>query len=218
MVALNVIGHNAEKLGILRSLVGSPEGVNRGRIHTLLVGPPGVAKSKLIKQAIKTKPRSRYVTAQNATGKAITAIIDKENDTTFLRLGAVAQARVAVCGINEIGRMEPEDQAFLLDVMEEGSFTVDKYALHYDIKAPTTIIATTNPRGTSWNNSSKISNTEIPVLGTLLDRFDQIYSVSEFTSDEECWEYASKKAEMDQRDIEYNYSFITLYIKYAYFT
>jgi replicative DNA helicase Mcm len=216
MFAPKVIGHNAEKLGILRSLVGSPEGNIRGRIHTILIGPPGVAKTMLSREGVDVKPGSRYVTAQNASGKGITAIIDKENDTTFLRLGAVPQARGAVCCINEIGRMDYENQGFLLDVMEEGSFTVDKYAIHVEIKSATTIIATANPTGMRWDDPLKISNTEIPVLGTLLDRFDQIYAVNDFTSEEECREYAAKKAEMNERSNRYNYNFIKLYIKYAH--
>ena len=48
MVASDVIGHRDKKLGILRSAVGSPEtDRKRGRIHTLLIGPPGLAKSML---------------------------------------------------------------------------------------------------------------------------------------------------------------------------
>jgi replicative DNA helicase Mcm len=104
---------------------------------------------------------------------------------------------------------------FLLDIMEEGSFTVDKYAIHHEIKSATTIIATANPRGMKWNDQSKISSTEIPVLATLLDRFDQVYAVSEFMSEEESRTYAAKKAEMDQRNTQYNYNFLKPYIKYA---
>ena len=96
MLSPKVIGHNAEKLGISRSLVGSPETNIRGRMHTLLIGPPGVAKSMLTREAVELISNSRYVTAQNASGKGITAIIDKENDTTILRLGAVPQARGVV--------------------------------------------------------------------------------------------------------------------------
>lgn len=99
--------------------------------------------------------------------------------------------------------------------MEEGCFTIDKYAIHIKIKSPTTIIATTNPTGVRWNDPLKISNTEIPILGTLLDRFDQIYAVNEFGSDEESREYALRKASIDERNIQYNYSYLKLYLEYA---
>lgn len=215
MFALDVVNLKAPKLGILRSIVGAPELTKRGRIHTLLIGPPGVAKSMLARKAVNTVRNSRYVTAQNASGKGITAIIDKENDTRLLRLGAVPQARGAICAINEIGRMDYEDQGFLLDVMEEGSFTVDKYGIHVNIKSPTTIIATANPTGVKWNDPFKIDSSEIPVLLTLLDRFDQIYAVGEFGSEEESREYAERKASMDEKNIVYNYNYLVRYLEYA---
>ena len=81
--------------------------------------------------------------------------------------------------------MDYENQGFLLDIMKEGRFTIDKYAIHVNIKSPTTIIAIANPTGVRWNVPFKISNTEIPALGTLLDRFDQIYAASEFGSEDE---------------------------------
>ena len=66
-----------------------------------------------------------------------------------------------------------------------------------------------------WNDPFKISNVEIPVLGPLLDRFDQVYAVNEFGSEEESRIYATKKAEMDDKNIPYNYNFLKPYIKYA---
>jgi DNA replicative helicase MCM subunit Mcm2 (Cdc46/Mcm family) len=84
----------------------------RGTIHTLLIGPPGVAKSKLARAAVELVSNSRFVTAQNASGKGTTAVIDKENDNTILRIGAAPQARDAICAINEIGRMDFQDQLF----------------------------------------------------------------------------------------------------------
>jgi len=111
--------------------------------------------------------------------------------------------------------MDLEDQGFLLDAMEEGRFTIDKYAIHHEVKSPTTIIATANPTGTKWNDPSKISNGEIPVLSTLLDRVDQVYAVNDFISEEECRAYARKKAEMQQSNVQYNYDFLKSYIKYA---
>jgi DNA replicative helicase MCM subunit Mcm2 (Cdc46/Mcm family) len=215
MCAPNVIGHKDKKLGILRSAVGaSEENGRRGRINTLLVGNPGTAKSMLAREATKLLPNSRYITAQNASGKSLTAIIDKENDTTILRLGPIPLSKNSICAINEIGSMSFEDQRFLLDIMEEGKFTIDKYAIHQDIDSPTTIIATSNPYSAYWKETFKINNEEIPVTRTLLDRVDQLYAFSDINSEEEIREYASKKAEISKRRY-HNYNFLKKYLLYA---
>jgi replicative DNA helicase Mcm len=56
----------------------------------------------------------------------------------------------AVCAINEIGSRNFEDQKFLLNLMEEGKFTIDKYGIHQAINSPTAIIATANPLSDYW--------------------------------------------------------------------
>ena len=53
MFAPNVYGHADKKMGIIRSIVGGKKAENgvqngrRGRIHTLLIGDPGTAKTAL---------------------------------------------------------------------------------------------------------------------------------------------------------------------------
>ena len=165
--------------------------------------------------AVDLVSNSRFVTAQNASGKGITAVIDKENDNTILRIGAAPQARNAVCAINEIGRMDFQDQAFLLDVMEEGEFSVDKYGLHIRIRSPTTIIATSNPLNSEWNDHYKISHSEMPILKPLLDRFDQISAFDDFPSLEESRTYARKRVELGKRKIEYNCNYLRKYLLHA---
>jgi DNA replicative helicase MCM subunit Mcm2 (Cdc46/Mcm family) len=215
MTAPNVIGENDKKLGILRSAVGAQENHCRGRINTLFVGPPGTAKSMLAREATKLIRNSRYVTAQNASGKSLTAIIDKENDnSTFLRLGPIPLAKNAICAINEIGSMSFEDQRFLLDIMEEGRFTIDKYGNHQEIDSPTTIIATANPHGIYWKDSYKIGNEEIPVSKAMIDRFDQVHGFVDSKSEEEIKEYAERKIGIAKRK-SHNYNFLVKYVLYA---
>ena len=216
MFAPDVIGHKDKKLHLLISAVGAQESTTRrGRIHTLLIGPPGVAKSKLARAAVELVSNSRFVTAQNASGKGITAVIDKENDSTILRIGAAPQARNAICAINEIGRMDYQNQAFLLDIMEEGGFSVNKYGLHIQIRSPTTIIATSNPLNSEWNDHYKISHSEMPILKPLLDRFDQISAFNDFASMEESRMYARKKVELSKKNIHYNCNYLRKYLLHA---
>ena len=152
MLVPTVIGHEDKKLGIILMYIGAPETEDfRGRIHGLFIGPPGTAKSKLGRAAYKLgQPNSRYSSTQGASGKSITAIMDKENDSYVLRNGVLPQARNSMCILNEIGSLSMEDQRHLFDVMEEGILTLDKYGFHKEIDSPTTVLATTNPEHGNW--------------------------------------------------------------------
>jgi DNA replicative helicase MCM subunit Mcm2 (Cdc46/Mcm family) len=219
MFAPNVIGHNDKKLGLLRSLIGGRsdhgnDNGRRGRINTLMVGDPGTAKSLLAREATKIFSNSRYVTAQNASGKSLIAIVDKENDSLFLRLGAIVLAKGAICAINEIGAMSLDDQQHLIDVAEEGRCTVDKYGMHFEIDSPTTIIATANPYNATWNKGYMISKDEIPTLKTFLDRCDQVYGSRDAPSEEEIIEYTKQKTNLRKRR-PHNYNFLKKLLTYA---
>jgi replicative DNA helicase Mcm len=222
MFAPNVIGHSDAKLGILRSAVSVREtkpitGI-RSRLHTILAGDPGTAKSILAEEAIKIVPNSRFVTSQHISVKSALAIIDKEVDgSKMLMLGAVPQSKNALCALNEIGSMLFEDQQHLADVLEEGRFTIDKHGIYQQIDSPTTIIATTNPHGGRWNGSVGPSIDQIPVKDNILDRFDQIYPFEDFQTTEERREYVMSKGEIYQnpQSVKTDYEFLKRYLQYA---
>jgi DNA replicative helicase MCM subunit Mcm2 (Cdc46/Mcm family) len=186
----------------------------RGRINTLMVGDPGTAKSLLAREATKVFPNSRYVTAQNASGKSLIAIVDKEYDSLVLRLGAITLSKGAVCAINELGSMSLEDQGHLIDIAEEGRCTVDKYGSHFEIDSPTTIIATANPYSTTWSKKFTMSKDEIPTLKTFLDRCDQVYGFRDAPSEEEIIEYTTQKTNLRKRKL-HNYNFLRKYLTYV---
>lgn len=222
MFAPHVIGHSDAKLGILRSAVSVRENKHltsiRSRTHTLLAGDPGTAKSMLAEEATKIVPNSRYVTSQHISIKSAMAIIDKEPDgSKMLMLGAVPQARNAICSINEMGSMVYEDQQHLADVLEEGHFTIDKYGIYQEISSPTTVIATTNPHGGYWDRSIAPSLDQLPIKSNIRDRFDQIYIFEDFQTTEERRDYAIKKTEIYQNPegLKIDYDFLKRYLRYA---
>ena len=139
-------------------------------------------------------------------------LLTRKTTVQILRISTAPQARNAICAINEIGRMDYQNQAFLLDIMEEGGFSVNKYGLHIQIESPTTIIATSNPLNSEWNDHYKISHSEMPILKPLLDKFDQISAFNDFASMEESRMYARKKVELSKKNIHYNCNYLRKYL------
>jgi len=172
--APNIVGHKLPKRGLLRSIVGAvPRGPGRlsGRIHTLKVGEKGTGKSKLGEETISLKPNSGHVSGTHASTKTITAIVDP--DTKTLMLGVIPLSELVA--IDEVDKIPPEEQARLLNVLEEQHFSKDAYGNHYEVEAETTIIATGNPTNPKWLDPNKIETHEINILDTLRDRFTQVY-------------------------------------------
>jgi MCM P-loop domain/MCM AAA-lid domain len=216
MLAPNVIGHQDKKLALILSLIGAPEnnGV-RGRIHQLLIGSPGLAKTKLSRELVRVRQNSRYVSAKNSTGKSLTAMILKEDDNFVLNLGPVPLAKNAICVINEFDKMNPEEQDNLLDVMEEGEITVNKFAKLHTIKSSTTIIATANPKNNKWKDIETISIEEIPFEATKLSRFDMVLVFRDNLDETADRKFAYQKIQYDERHIQHNYNFLEKFVEYA---
>ena len=216
MFAPNVIGHDDVKLGVLRAMVGGDDHGQRGggRVNTFLVGDPGTAKSLIAEEATKIKPNSRFVSAPHASSKTITAIAEKENETVSLKLGAIPLSRNSICAIDEITAFQPEEQGRLLDVLERGRFPLDKHGRRWEIPSPTTIIATANPINSKWASSEVISNDEINLIKTLLDRFQQTYAFRDSMNEQIISDFVEKMSAITKRR-PHNYNFLSKYLIYA---
>jgi DNA replicative helicase MCM subunit Mcm2 (Cdc46/Mcm family) len=192
------------------------------KIHAILVGDPGLAKSLLLKKAVELVPNSRYESVQFATGKSLTAIVTKEEgDTLILRIGPIPQAKGGIAALNEIGRMNHDDQGFLLDTMQEQDFTTNKFGQNFHIDAPTVIIASANPTGGSWkggydnNLDDKIDLDKVPMIKPLVDRFDLVFIFKDRRDENMLKEYAEKKSEMEDRKTPDYTSYLAKHIMYA---
>jgi DNA replicative helicase MCM subunit Mcm2 (Cdc46/Mcm family) len=217
----SIVGYDHAKKGILCSAVNTSTRLNKSEhLDALLIGDPGLAKTKLLKRATELVPGSSMESAQNSSGKSITAIIEKAEENTFLRLGAVPRARGAICGLNEIARMSYEDQAHLLDVMQEREFTINKHGINARIRSPTTIIGSANPVNRStWKDNDKVDLNEFSILEPIIDRFDLKFVFRKRKSQEENDEFVDKLSEVeDKKDkgrIPDYTSFLIKYIQYA---
>lgn len=218
LFAPSIIGYDHVKTGLLLCAAnsGSDNQTKRSRLHAILVGDPGLAKSALLREATKLVLNSRYESGQNSSGKSLTAIVAKEDESYILRLGPASLAKGAMCAVNELGRIMFQDQAYLLDIMEEGEYTINKHGINARIKAPTTIIASANPvNNSTFTSDDRIDLDEIPAIKPLIDRFDLLFVFRTPRNTEEIRKYAYKKSELDSIKIPDYYSFLRKYILYS---
>jgi MoxR-like ATPase len=128
--ALNVFS-NIEGLDDIKEMmlraIESPE-----RAHTLLIGPPACAKSLFMLQIEKGMQQEVYFAEGAATTKAgIQKFIAENQDKEIII-------------IDEIDKMQIQNQEGLLTMMERGEFTTTKVRNTKTVKANVVIFATSN--------------------------------------------------------------------------
>ena len=213
-----VIGCNFVKHGLLflevstgtdtaLSSKGAAKYMMRNRINAGLFGPPGRGKSMLLRASVRHVNNSRYESGQNSSGLSLTAMVQKDDDSYMMRTGPAAHARGAICAINEAGWLKFTDQSQLLDVMEEGFFTVNKHGFNARIRAETSIILSANPKfhaqfsESSSSADNAVNMDELPLLKQVIDRLDLIMIFKQEADEQAIRDFVDKKSEQEDRTI-----------------
>ena len=124
---------------ILLSLATHYDERKRTRLHVLIVGPPGTAKSEILlwlrdnlgAYFVDSQYTSKVGLAGDARGKEITP-------------GALAEADGNVLALDELDKMNPRDQDALLQAMEQGEYKIIKGKKRETFKAEVRVIAACN--------------------------------------------------------------------------
>ena len=215
MFGTSIIGYNHVKKGLLLCAASTTLDKTIKKIHAVLVGDPGLAKSLLLQESIRLVPNSTFESVQFATGKSLTAIVtNDEGDAHILRIGPIPQAKGAIAALNEMNRMLESDQGLILDTMQEQKFTTSKFGLKFHVDAQTAIIGSANPVGGAWKDG-KIDLDKIAMIKPLLDRFDLVFTFKDNKDEGYNMEYARQKSEMENRPRPDYTAYIVKHIMYA---
>ncbi|RME79226.1 MAG: hypothetical protein D6769_02935 [Methanobacteriota archaeon] len=183
-VAPDIHGYDEIKLALALQLFGGRKGKTtpggmpiRDDIHILLVGDPGIAKTRFLRQMCEIAPKSVYVSGKSVSGVGLTASAEKDELSGggwTLKAGALVLASGGVAAIDEFDKIDDEDRASLHEVMESGTVSIAKAGIVATFKAKTTIVAAANPKlGRFLKNRNIPDQFNIPP--SLLSRFDLIF-------------------------------------------
>lgn len=149
LVAPRHQGHKDVKKGILMAAVntGVDSPRRKRRIDILLIGPTGLDKSDLARDAIRLVPGSRSASAVDSTTNSLICVYD--NDKEHFRFGPIPLASGKMLHVDEMGRMKEEDQQRILSSMQEEVIHFARYGINKDIEASPSFIITANANSRS---------------------------------------------------------------------
>ena len=216
-LALQLFGGTKDKIG--------PGGMElRDNIHILLIGDPGLAKTKLLQETCSIAPKSIYVSGKGVSGAGLTATAEKDELSGggwTLKAGALVLASGGIAAIDEFDKISDEDRASLHEVMESGKVSMAKAGIVATFKAKTSILAAANPKLGRFIESKNISD-QFNIPPSLLSRFDLIFPIRDVVDEEKDKKLAKhiitihkSSSKEIQEEIKERKTFIRKYIGYA---
>lgn len=179
--APSIYGNQDVKEGLLLSCfggVGVEAGDNwqRGDIHVLLVGDPGLAKSQLLRYIAKLVPRVVMTNGKASTAVGMTAAAVKDDlsggSHWTLEAGALVLANDGIACIDELDKMSKDDVPALFESMEQQTVSIAKAGISATLKSRCAVLACANPLTGKFDPLAGNLVEQIGFVVALLSRFD----------------------------------------------
>ncbi|MFH1721888.1 MAG: minichromosome maintenance protein MCM [Candidatus Altiarchaeota archaeon] len=193
-IAPSIYGYREVKHAIALQLFGGSSGkilpdktTSRSDIHILLIGDPGVAKSKMLQYVDQIAPKSIYVTGKGTTGAGLTATAEKDefaDGAWTLKAGALVLAGGGICMIDEFDKMGKEDRSSMHEAMEQQTISIAKAGIITKFKANTSVLAASNPKFSRFDSYKPLYE-QFDIPPTLLSRFDLIFPIRDILDKEQ---------------------------------
>jgi len=188
-VAPSVWGYDEIKESLVLQLFGGVQKVradgtkNRGDMHILMIGDPGVAKSVILGFMASISPKGRYVVGKSASGAGLTATVvrDEYLKGWSLEAGAMVLANKGLVCIDELEKMDEQDRSAMHEAMEQQSVTISKANVQATLRAETSVLAAANPKFGRFDPYQGIAQ-QIDLPPPLINRFDVIFTMRDIPS------------------------------------
>ena len=164
---------------------------NRGDIHLLLAGDPGVAKSQFLNYMAELSPRGNFTSGLSASAAGLTAaaVQDSTMDGRWtLEAGALVLSDRGLAAVDEFDKMNDNDRSSMHEAMEQQRISVAKAGINARLSTRCSVLAAANPKSGRFLNPA-IDNIpytrQIDLSPPLLSRFDLIWVITDTPTGEE---------------------------------
>ena len=188
-IAPSIFGMERIKESLMLQLFGGEAQVNedgtrnRGDIHILLMGDPGVAKSQLLHYMSTISPRGRFASGQSSSAAGLTAaaVQDSTADGRWtLEAGALVLADLGLAAIDEFDKMNAVDRSSMHEAMEQQSISISKAGIYASLRTRCAVLAAANPTSGRFQPVSDVPFTsQINLAPPLISRFDIIWLMTD---------------------------------------
>jgi replicative DNA helicase Mcm len=192
-IAPAIYGHEELKWAIALQLFGGTKGKTmkggapiRDDIHILLIGDPGLAKSRIIQQSADIAPKSIYVSGKTVSSVGLTVAAERDelgDGGWTLKAGALVLASGGIAMIDEFDKIEEEDRAALHEAMESAQISIAKAGMVAKFRTKTSILAAANPKWGRFDQNKNLAD-QFAIAPTLLSRFDLIFPIVDVLDEE----------------------------------
>jgi len=192
-IAPSIYGHNEVKLALVLQLFGGTKGKTmkggipiRDDIHVLLIGDPGIAKSRFLQSISDIAPKSIYVSGKSVSGAGLTVSAEKDElgeGGWTLKAGALVLASGGSAQVDEFDKIEEDDRAALHEAMETQTISVAKAGIVAKFRTKTAILAAANPKYGRFDQTKNLAD-QFDIPPTLLSRFDLIFPIVDVLDEE----------------------------------
>ena len=172
-----IVGHEEVKQAIILQAVRGMKqkrssSVVRDRIHILLAGDPGEAKSQFLLAHRAIHEKSMYISDTSKAG--ITVSVADLGGKRVLSPGIMVLSNGGVACLDELDKMQKDDREGMHTAMEQGVISKMKAGLRGTFVAETSVLAACNPKNGRFDVDDDIPS-QLNLEATLMDRFDLVF-------------------------------------------
>ncbi len=227
--ASGIYGHEEVKRALVLQLFGGRRGKKmpgglkiRDQIHILLIGDPGISKTRFLQSVDTLAPKSIYVSGKGTSGVGLTVAAEKDELSGggwTLKAGALVLANGGIVCVDEFDKIDDDNQAALHEVMESGQISVAKAGIVARFSAQTSVLAAANPKYGRFDQSKNLAE-QFNITPTLLSRFDLIFPIVDVLDEQKDARLAkhilnTHRGDLTEQKAPVNLDLLRKYIAYA---